>query len=66
MSSRKLIHPLKVQKGKYGGGSVPVLDTFNLPRQSIEPQQFPRQKLAGVLAAAISPTRHGDLCHYCF
>ena len=36
----------------YGGGSVPVLDTFNLPRQ---PQQLPRQKLAGALAAAISP-----------
>ena len=42
---------------------MPVLDTFNLPRQSIEPQQLPRQKLAGVLAAAISPARHG---HYFF
>ena len=34
---------------------MPVLDTFNLPRQSIEPQQLPRQTLAGALAAAISP-----------
>ena len=51
---------------EYGVGSVPVLDTFNLPRQSIEPQQLPRQKLAGALAAAISPVRHGDLCQYFF
>ena len=29
-------------------------------------QQLPRQKLTGALAAAISPARHGDLCHYFF
>ena len=60
------LHFGAMQPCSYGGGSVPVLDTFNLPRQSIEPQQLPRQKLAGALAAAISPARHGDLCHYFF